>query len=197
MPRKANVRDSRLIVIATEGEKTEKQYFENLFDSPNIQVKILETKPDDGSAPRYVFERLDAYQKSCDIQGDDELWLMTDVDRWEVKELKTVCRLAKQKGFFVAISNPCFELWLRLHFAEADVNDTICKALKARLKAELGSYNWAKLDLKLYTAENVALAIQRAQALDQDATAMWPQFPGTHIYKLAQRLINHFQPFQP
>ena len=197
IPRKTNVRDSRLIVIATEGEKTEKQYFENLFNSPIIQVKILETKPEDKSAPRYVFERLDAYKKSYDIHGDDELWLMIDVDRWEMKELKAVCRLAKQKGFFVAISNPCFELWLRLHFAEADIKDTNCKALKARLKAELGSYNWANLDLTLYTSGNIALAIKRAQALEQDTNVRWPQFPGTHVYKLAQRLLDHFQPFQP
>lgn len=194
LPRKTNVRDSRLIVIATEGEKTEKQYFENLFDSPAIQVRILETKPDDKSAPRYVLERLAAYQDACDLKGDDELWLMTDVDRWEVKELKAVCRVARQKGILIAISNPCFELWLRLHFAEVEHADTNCKALKARLKQELGSYNWSNLDLSLYTSENIALAIRRAKALDQDLAVPWPTFPGTHIYKLAERLLNHFKP---
>ena len=184
-------------MVATEGEKTERQYFENLFDSPAIQVKILETKPDDGSAPRYVLERLVAYQEACDLKGDDELWLMTDIDRWKVKELKAVCRVAKQKNISIAISNPCFELWLRLHFAEAETSDTNCKALKARLKQELGSYNWSNLDLSIYTQENVALAIERAKKLDHDLAAPWPIFPGTHVYKLAESLLGHFRPFQP
>jgi hypothetical protein len=196
LPRKTNVRDSRLIVIATEGEKTEKQYFENLFDSPVIQVKILETPSDGKSDPGYVLQRLVTFQQDCDINGNDELWLMSDVDRWGPEKLKTVCRLANEAGISVAISNPCFELWLLLHFTEANLEDRNGKALKERLKEKLSGYNSAKLDLSLYTSENVALAVQRAKALDQNPVALWPEFPGTHVYKLAERLLPHFRLIQ-
>lgn len=40
-----HLRDTNLIIIAVEGEKTEKQYFEsNFFQRKRVQVKVLETK---------------------------------------------------------------------------------------------------------------------------------------------------------
>ena len=53
-----HLRDTRLIIIASEGEKTEKQYFESgLFGNRRVQVKVLETQ-DGRSAPNWVLARL-------------------------------------------------------------------------------------------------------------------------------------------
>jgi hypothetical protein len=54
-----HLRDTRLIVIATEGEQTERQYFA-MFQNSRVQVRVM---PSEGglSSPEHVLSRLDAY----------------------------------------------------------------------------------------------------------------------------------------
>ena len=52
------MRDARLIIIATEGRKTEEQYF-RLFRSRRVQIIVLPTGKDNRSSPLDVLERLD------------------------------------------------------------------------------------------------------------------------------------------
>ena len=59
-------RDARLFVIATEGEKTEKQYF-SLFRNRRCQVKIITSK-EGRSAPKYIFEQLKKIQERVSTQ---------------------------------------------------------------------------------------------------------------------------------
>ena len=115
LPRPAYVRDAGLFVVATEGEKTEAQYF-SLFHSERVRVEVLPTGPDGLSAPKYVLERLVKYEERYALEEDDELWLVVDVDRQRDQFLDEVTRDAQHSGYHVAVSHPCFELWLLLHF---------------------------------------------------------------------------------
>lgn len=66
-----HLRDTKLIIIATEGEKTEKQYFEDdVFTNQRVHVRVLGTK-DGFSAPKHVLQRLRKYKKQYDIQAGD------------------------------------------------------------------------------------------------------------------------------
>ena len=116
--RKSGVRDSRLIIIASEGTNTEKYYFENLvaaYFNPRIHVEVLD-RIETGSDSQRVLRQLDNFRREYKIkQKDDELWLVIDVDRWRSAKLADVARLALQKKVELAVSNPCFELWLLLH----------------------------------------------------------------------------------
>jgi hypothetical protein len=132
-----NVRDAKLFVIATEGAETEKQYF-TIFQSTRIKIEVLHTGEDNKSAPNHVLDRLDSFYKKYDLSDEDSLWLMFDVDRWKIKTLSDVCRQARQKNYDLAISNPCFECWLYLHFDDLDPNDTQCKIVEDKLRALLG-----------------------------------------------------------
>ena len=49
----------------------------------------------------------------------DEGWIVIDRDAWTETELNNVHREANERGFYVAFSNPCFELWLYLHLCDA------------------------------------------------------------------------------
>ena len=82
---------------------------------------------------------------------------------------------------------------MHLHFADANMNDVKCKDLKARLKLELGSYNWTNLDLSHYTTESIGQAIQRARTLHINQDERWPDFPGTHVYKVVERLLPYLR----
>ncbi len=58
------------------------------------------------------------------IGDEDELWICIDADHWirgsHQRELAEVLRQCRSNGYGVAISNPCFEVWLLLHFVTID-----------------------------------------------------------------------------
>ena len=183
--RNVNVRDAKLCIIATEGEKTEKQYFA-LFQNPKIKVKILSTEGG-LSAPNHVLERLDQFKANYNLGPEDSLWLIFDADRNRVAKLSDICQQATQKGFQLAVSNPCFEFWLLLHHFEAE-DFTDCKAVEAALKYRMGSYNKTNLRTELYKPL-LADAVRRAKALHTNTEERWPEPFGTHVYKVVETLL--------
>jgi bifunctional DNA-binding transcriptional regulator/antitoxin component of YhaV-PrlF toxin-antitoxin module len=191
LTRQCDRREARLCVIATEGKETEKQYF-SLFNSSRIKVEILATGEDGKSAPQYVLERLDEFRKRYDLNQDDMLWLVVDVDRWPIRNLSDVCREAKQKNYGLAISNPCFEVWLCMHLADLDLADQTCKDFGKRLKTILGKYDKANLDLSIYQPL-IAEAINRAKNLHPELQNHWPTGIGSHVYRLVEILVQSFQ----
>jgi uncharacterized protein YqgV (UPF0045/DUF77 family) len=93
--------DTRLLIIATEGRITEKQYFAQ-FRNRRVQVKVIPTGEDNKSSPEYVLERLKHFRQEYALEANDELWLMIDVDRWKDKKLSLVTKEAKKSGFKLA-----------------------------------------------------------------------------------------------
>jgi len=113
--RKSGFRDSRLIVIAAEGEETEKRYFEGIkarYDNPRIHVEVLE-RLDSASDPAKVIKALDQFRSDYKLRkGHDQLWLVIDVDRWGNQKLSLVSQQCIQKCYQLAVSNPSFEIWI-------------------------------------------------------------------------------------
>ena len=183
------LRDTKLFVIATEGEKTEKQYFSQ-FNSSRIQLKILHTE-DSHSSPNHVLNRLESYVEEFQLGEEDELWLVVDVDRWGDKKLAQVCQACVQKNFHTAVSNPCFELWLCLHHVSASeflhLGNTTCSYFDDRLRDRLGSYNRSQLDLSAFSPR-ISFAIEQAKQLHNDRSERWPSVLGSHVYKLIEKL---------
>ena len=71
LDRKINVRDAKLYVVATEGEKTEADYLAMFLDS-KVKVHTLPTGADGHSAPEQVLERLDRFVQEYDLGPGDE-----------------------------------------------------------------------------------------------------------------------------
>jgi hypothetical protein len=185
-------RDTRLFIIATEGRETEKQYFA-MFDSSRLKVEVLPTGADNKSAPEYVIERLDEFNQKYNLNSDDCLWLVFDVDRWGEEKLSQICREAKQKGYGLAISNPCFEVWLYLHFDDLDPNNRTCKDFEEKFRIKLGSYNKSNLNLDLFHP-NIEKAIPRAKDLHSDPQQNWTPTIGSHIYRVVELLFEIIKP---
>ena len=184
-------RNTSLIIIATEGAETEKQYFA-FFRQKRVQVMVLPTPKDEEdpryghSSPRAVLKRLDEFKKQYDLGDQDQLWLMVDTDRWPIAQLDKVASDAQQKHFRMAVSNPCFELWLYLHHGDVDANRVYtCRELEEKLRALLNGFNKRNLRLSdFHGHEDVALA--RAEALDQSPEQRWPLQVGTHVYRVVR-----------
>lgn len=180
-----HLRDTKLIIVATEGKKTEKQYFD-IFRTLKVQVQIIPAD-NNRSAPEYVLERLDKYKEDFQIADDDELWLMTDVDRWGDKKLAEIARLCNQKGYNLAISNPCFEVWLYLHFSGIEEEIKNCTTVKKLLRTHLVSYNSSKLDIEVFR-HHVREAVERAKNLHTNSTERFLSSIGSHVYKVIEKI---------
>lgn len=210
--RREAFRDTRLIVIASEGKDTERIYFKALakeYTNPRVHVHILERSEDEqnSSSPEHVLKQLNDYKGHYELESDDELWLVVDRDRWTEAMLSRVARECAQNNFMhVALSNPCIELWLLLHLVDATLltseeeqlwMDNRRKSknadpyLKVRLRQEMGSYHESSYDAKMLI-EHVDVAIARAEALDKNPADRWPQTLGTRVYLLAESVMNRY-----
>lgn len=182
-------RDDRLFVIATEDTYAPKQYF-RLLPNPRIHVEVRETEGG-LSAPEHVLARLDAYVQEYQLDEHDERWLMLDTDHWlqsgHVKNFIRVCSEAVKKGYQLAHSNPCFEIWLLLHHTELDATHQFKRC--GEVKAALGQYNGGGIDPAHFTMDAVRVAVGRAEKLDDSSIDRWPQKTGSHVYKLVKRLL--------
>lgn len=191
--RKSGFRDAILLVIATEGERTEQIYFGELktqFHKPSVHIEVLK-RSEPGSSPRHVLRELEKFKKEYHLQKDDQLWMVIDRDRWTEQTLSDVAGKCIQKGFFLAVSNPCFELWLLLHITDLPEfeRDPSCKHLEELLREELGSYNKSRPDTS-GLLPHIADAISRAKELDTETAARWPQDLGTRVYLLVEKIIR-------
>ena len=180
-------RDARLFVIATEGKHTEPQYF-RLFHTTKIQIEILPTE-DGASSPQSILNRIDDYRKSYDLGEDDQLFVVIDRDRWPERTLSQVSQHCSQRGYILAVSNPCFELWLYLHFLDVTDNLNSCNEFSNAIRDVVGEYNKTNLKSEHYSIEAVCQAASRAASLDISTTDRWPQSVGTHVYKILEELL--------
>lgn len=208
--RREAFRDARLIVIASEGKDTERIYFKALakeYTNLRVHVHILERSENEqnNSSPEHVLQQLNDYKSKYDLKADDELWLVVDKDRWTEAMLSHVATECSQEvAMHMALSNPCFELWLLLHMEDAaslspEEQEQWMKNrrksknadpyLKVRLRQKMGSYHESSYDALTLIA-HIEDAIERARALDKNPTDRWPQTLGTRVYLLAKSVIN-------
>lgn len=186
-------RDASLIVIAVEGRKTEKIYFDSFcFKRSRIKIKVLASE-DNKSAPVHVLSRIKEYCESLQLKEKrDQFWLVVDKDRWKEWKLASIyseIRKMKKSDWRIAISNPSFEVWLYLHVG--DLNDEIKngKTAKSMLRSTIGVYNEKNLDMDLFCS-GVDKAIERAEKLDSNYDCPWPPNPCSRVYLLIKEINN-------
>lgn len=180
-------RDATLIIIATEGEITEPEYFKR-FHSTRIQIKILKTE-NGMSAPDKVLERLSEFKQQFELKEEDKLFLVIDKDRWPEKALSGVAKSCVEQGFGLAVSNPCFEAWLALHFFNPQEVKPTAKEILEQLKTHLSGYNKSIKD-EWINEELVNLASARAKELDTNPADRWPQSLGSRVYQVVDLIFS-------
>lgn len=182
-------RDTRLFVIATEGEQTEPHYFRSFQLSSRVQLRVLPTE-DHRSSPSAVLARLQEFRREYALDARDELWLVLDVDRWSHQTLDEICRDGRTSLYQVAVSCPCFEAWLLMHDDDADHTFSSCEKVEERLREVRGGH-YSKTNASYrYGRAQVERAIARGRSLHEAApTERWPRAYGSHVYRLMERLL--------
>jgi len=187
------VRDASLVIIACEDTHAVKQYFAR-FRTRKVQFKVLPTQ-DGRSAPQEVLARLDRFKAETSIEDGDLFWVCIDTDHWvqanHIANLREVLQQCRQKGYDVAISNPCFELWLLLHFEECPNSAALaCSDVVVLLRRAAGGYQKSKCARLAINPSQVHQAVTRAKSIDLDPDDILPKFPATRIYRLIEILRN-------
>jgi hypothetical protein len=196
-------RDARLYFLIVEGERTEPLYFYGLERSnliPRHRVKLHVHTPDgSASAPQYLIGKAEELANSRAVESDDEIWLVYDVDRQSgstrLKQVIQASDYAVGRGWNVAISNPCFELWLLLHVSEdlADVTDH-GKSVEELLRSVLGTYNKCRVPDRCLNEDALSQATARARLGDTDPASPIPKLPGTRVYRLIESILRNQLP---
>jgi hypothetical protein len=201
----------KMFILSYEGKISEKKYFEDfrnseLFnDSGLIEVISLKRPTNRGSDPISVKKLLQEAKKEYRFKDTDEFWLIIDRDDWEeihnhsFDNLVADCK--KENNFFLAMSNPCFEIWLVLHLK--DINEFNEEEKRRIVANERISNSKNYIDTVLSEIQGrgynkrpkpeiflplTKTAISRAKALD-DENQDYPKQLGTHIYKLIEKLM--------
>lgn len=186
------VRDANLVVIASEDRYAVRQYFD-FFESTRIQFRVLETL-DGKSAPLHVLNRISEYIVEFEFGDGDTFWVVCDSDHWvkpnHIQNLTHVLQQCRQKGFQVALSNPCFDLWLLLHFAAFPTEESLtCNEVASRLRAVVGDYDKTKVYNLQIDDEKVLAAVQRAADIHSSVEQI-PRRLQTAVHLFIQSLIS-------
>ena len=178
-------RDARKFILAVEGEQREVDYFQALAeDQTRIDLTVLGPDERHLSAPRYVVERITKYLEEYDLDEDDQVWLVLDTDRWSTEQLREVERTCKDHGWNLAISNPCFELWLYLHYADLPEDPpSSSKEWKKELSRRVATGYRPEEAL-----HHLDEAIRRAEALETDPNNAVPPPLQTTLYRIGKAI---------
>ena len=123
--RPISYRESKpIILVVTEGVVTEPEYLHGLVEAtknPRVEIEVFGGV----GAPRTIVESARDRKKEAEKRAQrerddnlryDEVWCVFDID--EHPNVQDAKQMALDNGICLAISNPCIELWLWLHFAD-------------------------------------------------------------------------------
>jgi hypothetical protein len=193
-------KSAQKIYIFCEGEVREVDYF-NFFKGLSSNIDIIAVPSEKGqSDPQKLQERaknLLIEEKNNKLLKElhDEVWFVIDTDRWnkdgKIEKLRTFAAEKnseyKSKTWFVAQSNPAFEIWLYYHFySEKPDNEEVvnCKSLKIFLNDKIkGGFNSSSMPVYIQSAS------LNAKNNYEDENGQPKQF-STEVFRLAEVIIS-------
>ena len=179
-------RDYRKFVIIAEGEREDDYFLQ--FNSVSSRIQIIIVEREGGkSAVKYFLERAEKYIDKYGLLPEDYLWFVLDIDRWpreQINDLAIACE--KEKNWKIAISNPCFEVWLYYHFKKViPKNLDTCKSLKYAVgNLDNGGYN-----PKVFARE-IHKATVNSKRKDLHPEKFYPDLNVTKLYSLAEEMLS-------
>lgn len=180
--RRAPVREERTqVLVVCGGVATEPAYFRGLKKdrrNPAVKVVVEAKGVDPVSLIRFAAQKRD-------ILGCDEVWCVVDVDEFDVAEAAAA---AGKKGVNLAISNPCFEYWLLLHFELCTAPLTCYDDARRKLVKHVPRYAKSGLCFTDF-ASGVDDAVARAQGRCEVVGTEHTRNPSTGVWALVLKVV--------
>jgi hypothetical protein len=188
----------KTVVVFCEGRRTEPEYLEALRRDPAIkEVAAVDLRIDvqgSGCVPLTLVRRaVEARDRASRQEAEiDEFWCVFDVE-WPKNhpDLTRAQELARNNNIRLAVSNPCFELWLILHFQDhrswLDTNSA------RRIRRACDGCKDKGLPTKEYLTRR-DVAVSRAAALDdmhgRDGKLLPKNNPSSGMYRLLKSIAT-------
>jgi len=183
----------RKIYVFAEGQNTEPQYIKayERFACSSIIEMICDTRT---GVPKtllgYAEEKKNEISRSRYQRenGDrDEVWIVFDHD--EHPEVEQTLARAESLGIETGYSNPCFEVWLLLHFTDYDRDEHRHMTQKECEKLCAG---YTRASRKLPDFKEILVHVEeaelRAKTLKERRDADGGQAPLTTVHKLTRAM---------
>ena len=183
-------RDDRLFYIGCDDRYAPDQYF-GFFKMPRIKICMV-PEADNLSHAHYVLEKL----KPIKCEADDEKWMVLDTDHCtkdnHFESYEKALSEARRLGIHIAISCPCFEVWLAFHRSTVDevVKLTTADACSKHLSEVANGYDKTKLRSDAFTIETLSDAYHRAATRDAEvAGGDKPDGVTTRVYQVWHNIL--------
>lgn len=189
----------RRFLICCEGSETEPRYFEELKTRLPRDVVVIPQGAGYNTLSLVKWTEEQAARLIKNRKAPDEVWIVMDRD--DHLNFDNAIVSAEAKGFHVAWSNECFELWALLHFREVNAptpRQTLYKELGSLL--QISNYQKDGKGRNLYSllrkhGGDEAAAAKRANRLwiraqgDHKTGTPWHQInPVTRVFTLVAKL---------
>jgi len=190
--KEGNRRPRNHVLVVTEGT-TEKQYFSGLKERGcNVAILVPGSSVTDAeNIVRYCVKQMDHYE--IDPNDGDLAICVFDFDNNTHQNLRRAAEIAHGHQIILAVSNPCFELWMAMHFTNVDrcltakeLSSLVGRYIRGYSKS--GNYNGILSPLR-------DKALQRADRLwglinlKDDSITEIPN-PGTNVHIAVQSIAK-------
>lgn len=193
-------RNKRYLIVC-EGTKTEPHYLRELRDDLRIRPQLVLIPPNDGASPDRVVSHATALYEEDATSGDafDAVYCVFDRDKhttFNAAVQRTKDLRAEGKPFVAITSNPCFEVWLLLHFdysaqpfhpaGKKSVGDQVVLELKK--KPGFAKYGKGQKGIYGQLKDKLPDALNHAAQLRRHGAATGSTNPATDVDELVRAI---------
>jgi len=194
-------KDAKKIYIFCEGARREVDYFK-YFQGFSSTLDIMPIPSDKGKSDpiklKESAEKIFGEELTLSHELKDEVWFVIDTDRWnegdKINSLKTFVEEKNKfyNGWFVAQSNPSFEIWLYCHiYSEKPLNDEVHKfgSFKEFVTTKIkGGFDNRRMPIK------IQCAALHAETNFESGNDGQPALYSTEVFRLAKKIIELIKP---
>jgi hypothetical protein len=165
------VTSGKIILIVTEGENTEVNYFKALRNQLKLSATDIEVIHPEGTDPitltKKAIKLRDARKKADSEKSYDEVWVVFDLEK-QHDERRSQARDARDirgaSGIKFSESDPSFEYWRLLHEKKAYTTKYFpdCDSVRRELEKHCPAYTKSEYPSS-ETLSRIPLAVENAQ----------------------------------
>ncbi len=188
------------VLIVCEGAKTEPNYSKGCIEFYKLYTANVEVDGAGGSSPKSVYKRAVELRKVEIKKGDpyDRVYCVFDKDTHVTynETVERICKFKPRGIFYAAVSVPCFEYWLLLHFKyttkpyAATGNLSVGGEVLKELKKEMPKYKKGDNNIFKSLFSKIEIAKTNAAKSLKDANDNHRDNPSTSIHNLIDYLQN-------
>jgi hypothetical protein len=183
-----------VLLLSLEDEESARIYFTELGRLHRDRISVVFARHL-GTDPENVVE---AARRTAEATPADEVWCVFDTEGPQhparAPQARRALARARDLAYHCAVSNPCFEYWLLLHFVNSVRSYPECKVVARELREHVPNYDKGRLRFDDFR-ERIGDAQQRARNNDQTRCQALDRgpvdcHPCTQVYLLVERFLG-------